>query len=149
MIIDKIENAKIYYGLNERISTALEYIKSTDLINLSEGKYELDGDDIYALINLYDTKDRKDCYLEAHRKYIDVQYVVTGSELFGYASFNKQKSHSAYNDEKDFELFDNEPVFIRFDEGMFAMFFPDDLHMPGIKINDSSKVKKVVIKVKI
>ena len=149
MIIDKIENAKIYYGFNERISKALEYIKSTDLINLSEGKYELDGDDIYASINLYDTKDRKDCYLEAHRKYIDVQYVVTGSELFGYASFNKQKSHSAYNDEKDFELFDNEPVFIRFDEGMFAMFFPDDLHMPGIKINDSSKVKKVVIKVKI
>lgn len=149
MIFDKIENAHLYTNLNEIIRKALDYIKSTDLVNIQTGKFEIDGNNIYVLINEENTKDKKDCFLEAHRKYIDVQYVVTGSELFGYASLKNQKLHTEYNSEKDFELFDDEASFIKFDEGMFAIFFPDDLHMPGIQINYPAKVRKVVIKVKI
>jgi YhcH/YjgK/YiaL family protein len=149
MIIDKIENAKLYSSLNERIIKALNYIISTDLKNITEGRHDIDSDIIYALINIYDTKDREDCHLEAHRKYIDVQFVVSGSELFGYAPLLNQKPHSEYNSEKDFELFDEEPSFIKFETGMFAIFFPEDLHMPGIKINSHARVKKVVIKVMI
>ena len=149
MILDKIANAKIYAGLNNKIDKALEYIKNTDLIKIEQGKHEIDGDSFYALINEYDTKEKSECYLEAHRKYIDVQYVVSGSELFGYSPLNSQRPHSEYNEEKDFELFDDEPCFIKFDSGMFAVFFPDDLHMPGINIDKTSRVKKLVLKVRI
>lgn len=147
MILDKIENANLYYGLNERINKALDYIKNTDFLNASEGKYELDGENIYSLINIYDTKDKKGSFLEAHRKYIDVQYVVSGVEMFGHSLMKNQKPHTPYNEEKDFELFDEECSLIKFETGMFAIFFPEDLHTPGIKNNISSTVKKVVIKV--
>ena len=149
MILDKIENAKLYKGLNDRVDRALEYIGKTDLINIEEGKYEIDGDNIYALVNVYNTKERSECYLEAHRKYIDVQFVVKGSELFGYSPLESQKPHAIYNEEKDFELFNEEPVFIKFYSGMFAIFYPGDLHMPGIKSESPAEVKKVVIKVRI
>jgi YhcH/YjgK/YiaL family protein len=144
MITDKIENVKLYSGLKERIQKALEYIITTDLDNIKEGKYEIDGDNIYAMVNEYNTKDRSACFLEAHRKYIDIQYVVKGSELFGYAPFESQKPHAVYDAEKDFELFNEEPSFVKFDTGMFAIFFPGDLHMPGIKAYSSSKVKKIL-----
>jgi len=149
MITDKIENAKLYLGLNKRIQKALEYIITTDLINIKEGKYDIDGDNIYVLVNEYNTKERSECFLEAHRKYIDVQYVAKGSELFGYAPLESQKPYAIYDKEKDFELFNEESSFVKFDKGMFAIFFPGDLHMPGIKTVSSSKVKKIVIKIKI
>jgi YhcH/YjgK/YiaL family protein len=90
MIIDKIKNAKLYFGINERITKALKYLESEDLVNIKEGKHEIGGDDIYALINVYDTKNPFDSNLEAHHKFIDVQYVISGSELIGLATLKGQ-----------------------------------------------------------
>ena len=149
MIIDKIENSKLYYSINERIKKALKYLETEDLLNISEGKYEIDGDDVYALINIYDTKNPEDGNLEAHRKFIDVQYVVSGSELIGYAPLKEQKQLKEYDEEKDFILYKDNPSFVKLDESMFAILFPGDLHMPGIMINNPARVKKVVIKVRV
>jgi YhcH/YjgK/YiaL family protein len=78
MIIDKIENINLYKDINSRISKALDYIINTDLINLEPGKYDIDKENIFALINEYQTKPESEGKLEAHRKYIDVQYVIDG-----------------------------------------------------------------------
>jgi YhcH/YjgK/YiaL family protein len=149
MIIDKLENAELYFKINKRVTIALEYLKSTDFESAETGRHNIDGDKIYALINDYTTKTRSEAKLESHRKYIDVQYVSSGSELIGYALLNGQEPSEEYDEEKDYLLYDEDPSFIEFVEGMFAILFPDDLHMPGIAADKPSEVKKIVVKVKI
>ena len=84
----------------------------------------------------------------AHKKYIDVQFILKGSELMGYAPFKGQEIVSEYNEEKDVILFSGNKSFFKIEYGMFAIFFPYELHMPGIKAEIPENVKKVVIKVK-
>jgi YhcH/YjgK/YiaL family protein len=149
MIIDKIKNLNLYAFNNPGIHKAFEFIKNFDFEKLQDGRYEIESNDVYAIVSTYETKDRRDSICEAHRKYIDVQYVAKGKELLGYLNFHNQKIHEEYNEEKDCLLFDAEPSFINFTENMFAVFYPDDLHMPGIMLKEKSPVKKVVVKVKI
>lgn len=149
MIIEKLENINHYKNIGNDIRKAFDFLLNTDMANLNEGKHDIDGEDIFALVSNYNTKNREDCFPEAHKKYIDVQYVAEGEELVGYAPLNGQKIKEDYKEEKDFMLFDTEPSFIKFEKGMFAVFYPCDLHMPGIKAGCSSHVKKIVIKVRV
>ncbi|MDD5712401.1 MAG: YhcH/YjgK/YiaL family protein [Smithellaceae bacterium] len=146
MIIDRIGNIGSYLHLDKGIAAALEYVRNADFSTIAPGKYEIDGDRMFAIVSEYTTQDRRNCKLEAHRKYIDVQYVVTGSEWFGYAPLHDRIPASAYSDEQDEALYDGEASFIKFGAGMFAIFFPEDLHMPGTG-KEPTKVKKVVVKV--
>lgn len=149
MIIDKLTNAGLYSQINKRIASALKYLKNSDFENVETGRHNIDGDNIYALINDYMTKSRTEANLESHKKYIDVQYISKGSELMGYAALKGQSPVKEYDEEKDYLLFDEEPSFITFSEGMFAILFPDDMHMPGIAAGALSEVRKIVVKVKI
>jgi YhcH/YjgK/YiaL family protein len=148
MIIDKLENAPLYKNLGERISKSFDYIEQTDLKNLAPGKYEIDGENIFALVNEYQTKLESEGKLEAHKKYIDVQYVIDGEELMGYAPLNGQEILDPYKEENDIVFFTGDKSFIKVSAGMFAIFFPEDVHMPGISSDKSSSVKKLVIKVR-
>ncbi len=149
MIIDKLSNTNLYSSLGERISKAFAYLKQTDFSKLELGKYEIDGDNIFALVNEYNTKDESEGKLEAHKKYIDVQFVAKGSELMGYAPLENQKIIDEYNEHNDITFFSGEKSFTQVDEAMFAIFFPTDVHLPGIKVDKKTYVKKVVIKVKV
>ena len=149
MIIDKLSNSHLYSGLDERINKAFAYLKKTDFSKMELGKYEIDGDTIFALVNEYNTKDESEGKLEAHKKYIDVQFVAKGSELMGYAPLENQIVIDEYNEQNDISFFIGEKSFPKVDEGMFAIFFPTDVHLPGIKVDEKSYVKKVVIKVKV
>lgn len=104
MIIDKIENAHLYKGLGNRIEKAFEYINNTDLKKITPGKYETDDENIFALINEYKTKLESEGKLEAHRKYIDVQYVISGEELIGYTPLGNQIILEPYKEENDVEF---------------------------------------------
>ena len=149
MVIDKIENINLYKNLGNRLNKALNYIISTDLRNTVPGKYDIDGENIFALINEYQTKPESEGKLEAHRKYIDVQYVITGEELMGYTPLGNQIISEPYKEENDVIFYNGEKSFTNITEGMFAIFFPTDVHMPGIISGKSIKVKKLVIKVRI
>lgn len=149
MIIDKIENAHLYKGLGNRIEKAFEYINNTDLKKITPGKYETDDENIFALINEYKTKPESEGKLEAHRKYIDVQYVISGEELIGYTPLGNQIILEPYKEENDVEFFKGEKSFTKVSEGMFAIFFPEDVHMPWIITGKISFVKKLVIKVRV
>jgi YhcH/YjgK/YiaL family protein len=149
VIIDKIENARNYNILNERIKKSFDYIMQTNLKKLEPGKYEIDSENIFALISEYDTKLESEGKLEAHKKYIDVQYVISGEELIGYAPFNGQVVLEPYKEENDIIFFSGEKSFTKVSAGMFAIFFPTDVHMPGICIEKKSRVKKLVIKVRV
>jgi len=148
MIIDKIENAHFYKNIGERISNSFEYIKATDLKTLPAGKYPIDGENIFALVSEYKTKSEQEGKLEAHKKYIDVQYVISGEELMGYVPLGGQRILDQYKEENDIVFFTGDKSFTKISEGMFAIFFPDDVHMPGISTGKISNVKKLVIKVR-
>jgi YhcH/YjgK/YiaL family protein len=149
MIIDKIANSHIYNGLGKRIEKAFEYINYTDLKNIQPGKYEIDKENIFALITEYKTKLESEGKLEAHRKYIDVQYVISGEELMGYSPLGNLQILEPYKEENDIVFFTGEKSFTKVLSGMFAIFFPEDVHMPGINTGKISEVKKLVIKVRI
>jgi YhcH/YjgK/YiaL family protein len=148
MIIDKLENAPLYKNLGERISRSFDYITQTDMKNLAPGKYEIDGENIFALVSKYQTKLESEGKLEAHKKYIDVQYVIEGEELIGYVPLGNQQILNPYKEENDIVFFTGDKSFIKVSAGMFAIFFPEDVHMPGISTGKILNVKKLVIKVR-
>ena len=147
MIIDHIKNAALYEGLGERLTQALEYLKTTDFSSMEPGRYDVDGDNIFAMVNEYDTRQLKDAELEAHKVYIDIQYVHSGAEKIGYAPLNVQTPSNEFNTDQDCGFYQGVPSLIDFNKGMFAIFYPTDLHMPGIGENKSA-VKKIVVKVR-
>ena len=148
MIVDKTDNLNHYSHLGSKFQKAFAFITDPEILLLDNGKYEIDGDDIYALVSEYKSKNETDCKFEAHIKYIDIQFVAKGTELIGYAPSNKQQIISNYNEEKDIIMFAGEKSYVKMDRGMFAVFFPNELHMPGINASASEDVKKIVVKVK-
>ena len=147
MILDTLQNAHLYYGLGARFIKAFEYLKTTDFEKVGKGRYEI-GEDIFAIVNEYDTVDTAEELMEAHKKYIDVQYIVKGAELVGHDFLQDKTPSKAYDEATDFMLFAEKPAFFsRLDQGNFAIFFPSDLHMPNIRIDTPIRVKKVVIKI--
>ncbi len=149
MILDKIENVQLYADMHPTIVRALKYLRDTDFSKLQNGKHEISGDDIFSIVNDYTTKDLEDCRLEAHRKYIDIHFMARGSELIGYSLFNGQDPATEYDDANDFILYCGEKNYLKLEEGIFVIFFPSDLHMPGLMVGEPVKVKKVVIKVRL
>ncbi len=151
MIIDKISNSKLYEQLHPNFEVAFEYLKSTDFSTLANGEYELKEREIFAIVNSYQTKSRTDesAKLEAHRQYIDIQYVAAGEEQMGYTPLDNQEPIIEYNRDGDYQFFKGDASFITVTQGLFAIFFPQDLHMPGIISNIQEEVKKVVVKIRV
>jgi len=149
MIIDKLKNATFYYGISEKIATALKYLEKTDLSEIQNGKYDIEGEDIFAIVQDYNTKPRTEGKFEAHRKYIDIQYMINGTEKMGYTYVHKLKSVTEYDEEKDIIFFEGDGDFVTVKEGFFTIFAPEDAHMPGIESKTSEYVKKAVVKIKV
>jgi len=149
MITDKLSNAHLYENINKRIQQAFKYLKETDFSKMTTGKYAIQGDELFAIVNEYETKPAEGSYPEVHKKYIDIQYMVSGCELIGYAPFCDAQIVDDYNEENDIAFFQEETDFFKLEEGMFAIFFPDDLHMPGIIAQKAIDVKKIVMKVRV
>ncbi|GFZ32140.1 beta-D-galactosidase [Clostridium zeae] len=147
MIIDKLDNGMYYYGLGKRMKKAFEYLRSTDLDQLQVGKYQIENDEIYAMVSEYDTKSVEDALWEAHKNYIDIQYMVKGSEKMGYTNVENIQTTVEYNAEKDILFGTAKGDFVTVEQGMFVVFTPQDGHMPSICLEKSEKVRKVVVKV--
>jgi len=148
MVIDYLHNAAQYYGLGNGIEQALRFLQENDLLSLENGKHPIMEDQIFAIVQEYETKDPVQEKLESHQKFIDVQYVVKGEERMGHALLQTQTPSRLYNSEDDYMLFDELPDFFSVvKEGMFTIFYPTDLHMPSIQHQQASSVKKIVVKV--
>ena len=148
MIFDKIENSVLYENINPLLKKAFMYIKQTDFSKLAHGKYVIEEDNLFAIVQEYETKNDADAKLEAHKKYIDLQYIISGEELIGTIPLINQMPSKEYDIDNDYTLYDT-CSFVKITQTQFAVLFPEDLHKPGIKINVPSKVKKVVMKVKV
>ncbi|MFZ6025201.1 MAG: YhcH/YjgK/YiaL family protein [Bacteroidota bacterium] len=148
MVIDHLQNAAQYYGLGNGIEKALRFLQENDLLSLENGKHTIVEDRVFAIVQEYETKDPAQEKLESHRRFIDVQYVVKGEERMGHALLQTQIPSRAYNPDDDYMLFDEAPDFFSvIKEGMFTIFFPNDLHMPCIQHGTAVQVKKIVFKI--
>lgn len=146
MIIDTLENAFLYRPLGPRIARALDYLKTTDFSGMALGRHAIDQDLIFAIVNEYETIPCTEVELEGHRKYIDVQYLVSGSELIGYAPLLSQTPFQEYDKDEDYVLYRGAATFVRICAGMFSILYPHDLHMPCVG-EPPTPVRKVVVKV--
>ncbi|MCE1163889.1 MAG: YhcH/YjgK/YiaL family protein [Bacteroidetes bacterium] len=147
MIIDKIDNAFLYFPIHKKMHLAFSFLSGNNLSALENGKYEIDGGSVYALVSSYETKPALNSRPETHKKYTDIHYAVSGSENIGYAPYNFSNPAGEYDEEKDFVLHNAPVSYIKTEPGMFALFFPGELHTPGIMNGGKETVKKIVIKI--
>ncbi|MEZ9821979.1 YhcH/YjgK/YiaL family protein [Shewanella sp. 10N.286.45.A1] len=153
MIVDTLANRDLYSHISPRIAQALNHLATTDFSQLEVGSYQLDDKNLFVIVNDYETKPREVEPFEVHQQYIDVQFVVSGEEEFGYLPLADQTPSKPYFAKHDYAEYDYQSnkdlaAFIPFKAGMFALFFPQDMHMPGTSATPK-QVRKVVIKVKI
>lgn len=148
MIIDRMKNALMYLGVNKRLAPAFHYLQNTDLAKIEPGRYEIEGTHVFALVQRYETKPREKGRWEAHRRYIDIQYVLEGEELFGYSNLENCQA-GEYDEAKDFLSLAGEGDFFVVCAGTFVILGPQDAHMPGIAVSSPQPVKKVVVKVSV
>lgn len=148
MILDKIENANLYKSVHPGIKKALDYIESANFSEMSMGRHDIEGDSLFVILKEYQTKKIDGYLLESHRKYIDVQYIVEGTEHMGVTMHTGQRPIKDYDAKEDYMLFDEPYDLITVNKGMFAIFFPDDIHMPDMTTDEPSNVIKAVFKVK-
>jgi YhcH/YjgK/YiaL family protein len=148
MIIDRLEKASLYQGVHKRLAAAFDYLQKTDLEKVEPGAHEIDGRKVYVMVQQYETKPMERGRWEAHRKYIDVQYVHRGGERFGYANVLDLKPGN-YEEAKDFLSLEGEGKgdFFLVRQGTFVILFPQDGHMPGMAVSTPQPVKKFVVKI--
>lgn len=146
MIIDKLENSGTYESIHPLFSRAFDTIKSIDVTKFVVGRQSLIGDELFVIMQQYETKPQEQGVWESHRKYIDIQYILEGEELINTASISDM-TLGEYTEEKDFQQAEGvgAPTILR--EGEFAVFFPQDMHMPCLTIEKANTVKKIVCKV--
>lgn len=151
MLKDNIKNAQNYYNLSERIKLGLEYLENTVFSELENGKYEISGKEVFAIIQEYNSKPQSEGDFEAHKKYADIQYIIEGEELLGVCDVENFSPITDYDDEKDIVFLtsknDVKPDFIHLKEKEFVIFMPKDAHKPSLAVESPSYVRKAVIKV--
>lgn len=146
MIKDTLKNAESYYNISSNLKIGFEWLRNTDLESISDGKYVI-NDNIYANVQSYDTKE--DAPFEAHRKYIDIQYMIVGEECAEFTDYKNCETVIEYDGEKDIEFMeckgDKDKQILR--SGEFFVFFPHDAHKPALDSGMKRFVKKVIVKV--
>ncbi len=148
MVLDSIENRELYFGLSQQIKDALIFLESTDFSQAQPGKYEPSNFSFFYIIDHYDTQPKLSKDLESHKKYIDVQYIVEGAELIGYAKYVNQPVTIEYSPENDVAFYTGNATYLSLSKNDFAIFYPNDLHKPGVD-NCVTQVKKVVVKIEV
>ena len=152
MILDSLAHCADYFSLHPLFSKAFDYLQRFDPAT-PDGKYELEGDRLFAAVQRYETAPEASKVWETHRVYADIQCVFAGRERIYYAPAEELRAKIPYNEAKDIEKFDADcvkhavPMVIS--AGNFCVFLPQDGHQPGCMVDQPESVLKVVIKVRL
>lgn len=150
MIYDSLDNYSQYCNL-ENLKKGFEFLKNNDLKNLKDGRYEIEGDKIFANVQSLKTKPKEEKKWEVHRKYIDIQYVIKGFECMGYGILKDfREVVEDYDSDKDVEFLNGSKFnYINVEEGYFTVFYPNDVHAPMLAYQEPEVIKKVIVKIAI
>jgi len=147
MIMDSIARGTAYAALHTRFAKAFEFLCGQDLTALADGRYELDGDRLFVLVMTGDGRGRDGAKFEAHRRYIDVQAVITGADTMGWSPLAACRRSLGFDESKDAGFFADTPAsWVVVPQGCFAIFWPEDAHAP---LAGTGSVKKAVVKVSV
>ena len=148
--VNQKEFASQYFRNQQRWEKAFTFLATKDLTPMEAGRYELEGSDLFVNISEYLSKNEEEVPFEAHQKYADIQYIVTGEEKIGVTSFENKPITVPYDSTKDVAfLTSDENNYRTATSETFFIFFPNDAHRPGVKTKENANVRKVVVKVKI
>lgn len=147
--IDKVQFARQYHLNQAAWDKAFAYLKNTDLKTLTNGRHVIDGDNVFAIVTEAPTKDYDKTAFESHRKYIDLQYVISGEEAMAKAPDTSVTVSKPYDDATDIANYTGEGKIYTVPAGTFMLFFPTEAHRPNITPGGNKVVKKIVIKVHI
>jgi YhcH/YjgK/YiaL family protein len=134
------------------IQKGIDYLRNTDFSLLEDKTYEIDGKKLFVIVQSYKTKPAAECKSESHKKYLDIQYIISGEEIIqlGYPHADNI-FETEYLEDKD--RWNYAKVVGEFDvpmrAGMYAVFFPTDIHRPSCHLNGEQKVRKAVVKIAI
>ena len=148
MIIGKLKDLNRYIGLSNEIDEAISYVLNTDLLSLELGRYELDEN---VIVNRQQYYGKTEPFAESHKDFIDLQIVLKGQEKMGYADISNStvRVMDDYNPEIDLaKYYVDDECFYLMSEESFALIFPEDIHRPGLKVDDEI-IEKVVVKIRI
>lgn len=149
MIQDSLQNWRNYVPETSRFATAFRFLEEFDP-NVHSGTIELDGDDVYAMVQEYDTRPLEKCNFEAHRTYADIQYIYQGGEGVGWRPlpgmelsepFDEKRDKGYYVRPESYEILHALP-------GTFSLFLFEDAHQPCMPLEGNTRVRKVTIKVR-
>ena len=152
MVFDNIKNCELYYSMHPRFKEAFDFVKKAIAENLAAGKYEIDGKELWASVQEYTSKLESEAKAEAHKNYIDIQYIVSGVEVIEGFDIDKATPKSEYNDVKDVMFYEDEANVTKgvLNADEYGIFFPRDVHKPGMCLDGKQDaVKKIVVKVKV
>ena len=150
MIYDHINNLETYASLSPDILVGLEFLRDAKP-DIANGVYQLTPR-VKAIVSEYETKPQNENGYEAHRQYIDIQYTLKGTERIASLPLERLTETKLYDEDGDFALYTadtiHQPSYLSLQPGYFAIFFPQDGHMPGLSAPSPEPVKKVVVKVR-
>lgn len=146
MILDQLSQSAHYIRLHPGFAAAFQYLKTAKLDDLPAGRHEIDGDRMYVVINRQAGRSRDGAKLEAHRRYIDVQFGISGTDEIGWRALADTTQPSAPFDEaKDLGFYNDRPqTWLVVPPGSFAIFQPQDVHAP---LGGTGDLVKAVVKV--
>ena len=153
MIHDHLKNWKYYAGGQPALQEAFRRLAEIAENPPADGRYGLEGEPYYYMVQRYPTRAETACKWESHRKYIDIQYICGGEEWMGHAR-REDLNPSGYIAEKDFDGYEPASVDgynrLRVAAGQFVVFYPQDAHMPCLSgPGQPSQITKIVFKVKV
>ena len=151
MIFDDVRNTELYRGISPLLDRVFDLIDTEDFASMPDGKYDVDGENLYYMVQRYATLPIEDGLFEAHRKYIDIQLVVSGSEVIGYANLDGLAVSSPYDETNDCELYERPEKWTLLEccSDSFVVLWPQDTHMPCRISEQECDVCKVVLKVRV
>jgi YhcH/YjgK/YiaL family protein len=147
--IDRREFAVSWFNDPEKWKKAFDFLNEMYGKAFENRRYEIDKDKVYAIASSYTTKNEEDARYEAHRRYIDIQYIISGKEVIGCCALSNRKDNlKQYDAAKDIEFFTvTGGKNLEASPDNFFIFFPTDAHRPGLKDGNNSMVQKMVVKV--
>jgi len=146
--VNKEEFAKQYYGNKIWWDKAFAYLRETGLADLKPGRYQIDGDNVFAIVSEGATKELDKTKWEAHKNYADIHFVISGKEKIGITPVASASIVTEYDASKDIAFYNSKGKYYLSDPNTFFIVFTQDAHRPGVKADGSDTVKKVVIKVR-
>ncbi len=149
VIVTDLKRIDSHFDMPLEITKAVEFLRLRGINELPDGRVEIDGDRVFAIVQRYDTVKADEPKFEYHRKYIDVQYLVSGEEIIGWTPSDRITVTDPYNAEKDIAFGTTArkwtPVYLQ--GGWAAVFWPEDGHAPRLAAGSPSPVMKIVVKV--